>query len=157
MKRYLSVLFALLMVAGLATAAGAVPTLSFRSISDRMGMFKTGTSYNILPGTSVMADIYFTVTEEGVIGGGLSMQYDSAQSAVLGEAFYSPFADTGSSYTTQGIWGYNSLFFLQDKYGSWASIACQIEFECLGIGESIILMIYDFGGTDDWVTILVLS
>ena len=153
MKRFLSVLVALLFVGGLATAAGAAPTLSFQIDFGQDGTFETGSLYTILPGTSVMADLYFTITEEGVIGGGLSMQYDSAQSAVSGEAFFSPFADTGSSYDNPGDLGLQFFVFPPGTATDPGQHKlAEFQFECLGIGDIYPLMIYDFGGTDDWVT-----
>lgn len=154
MKRFLSVLFALLMVAGLATAAGAAPTLSFQIDFGQDGTFETGTTYNILPGTSVMADLYFTVTEEGVIGGGLSMQYDSTQSAVLSYAYLGSFSDAfSSSYNNPGDLG---LAFFNNPPGTPTDPGqhklAEFHFECTGIGDEYSLMIYDFGTTDNWVT-----
>ena len=152
MKRFLSVLVALLFVGGLATAAGAA-TLSFQIDFGQDGTFETGTIYDILPGTSVMADLYFTVTEEGVIGGGLSMQYDLAQSDALADAFYSPFSDTGSSYNNPGDLGLQFFVFppgVATEPGQHK--LAQFEFVCFGPGDIYPLMIYDFGVTDDWVT-----
>jgi hypothetical protein len=154
MRKICILALSFLMIIGFSSMAGAAPTLSFQIDFGQDGTFETGTIYKIDPGTSVWADLYFTVTEEGVIGGGLSMQYDSTQSAVLSYAYDPAFTDAFSnSYNVPGDLGLNFFHVPQvTATDPGQHKLAEFHFECLGMGEIYPLMIYDFGATDDWVT-----
>jgi hypothetical protein len=109
MKRYLSVLFALLMVAGLATAAGAALTFDVDFWTDGSnpvnnyaqggaGSGDLGGIFALLPGEQINVDIYFS-TDLAIIAGSWDLQY-------------SPFALASVEGTTPpgSPWGFGPLW-----------------------------------------------
>jgi len=93
------------MVLGLIVpVASGAPTLSFEIDFEQDGIFETGGTYTMQLGQTVMVDIYFSVTEEGVIGGGFDLAWDDPGQLSTGAlVFFSPpFVDTGLSEIIPG-------------------------------------------------------
>jgi hypothetical protein len=84
--------------------ASAEPTLSFEIDFEQDGVFETGGAYYMQPGQTVMVDIYFSVTEEGVIGGGFDLAWDDPGQLSAGALMFifPPFVDTGLSEIIPG-------------------------------------------------------
>ena len=106
MKRSSIIMLAILMVIGFATVASAAPTLSFDidfyggSTSLAQGVMDTGSTIDLDLGDLVNVGIYFSLTEEGVVGGGFDLDYDSdgmPNLAAAGLSIPMPFVDTGMS------------------------------------------------------------
>ena len=103
MKKFFVTLLGVLMAVGFGTAAMAAPTLNFDidfysdSTPYDEGVFDTGSTIDLIVGQSVNVDIYFSVTEEGVSGGGFTIPINSATLSASNLSFPSAFIDTGSS------------------------------------------------------------
>ena len=103
MKKVLFSLVALLMVLGLMVpVASAAPTLSFEIDFGQDGVFETGGVYDLLPGSSVNVDLYFSVTEEGVVGAGFALSFNPALLEGSNLSWAAPFLDTGQSEIIPG-------------------------------------------------------
>ena len=80
MKRVTVAILAILVAIGFGTSASAAPTLTFdidfygTTCLDK-GVFDTGSTICLIAGDTVMVDIYFSVTEEGVVGGGVRLPF----------------------------------------------------------------------------------
>ena len=103
MKKVLFSIVALLMVLGLMVpVASAAPTLSFEIDFGQDGVFETGGVYDLLPGSSVGVDLYFSVTEEGVVGAGFALSFYAPLLEASNFSWASPFLDTGQSEIIPG-------------------------------------------------------
>ena len=146
MKKVGFLVCAVLMILGFGSFASAAPVLTFDIDFGQDGTFETGGVYDLLPGGSVAADLYFTVTEEGVVGGGFALQYDPSLLAVTGYSFvFPPFLDTGLSYNDPGDLGLEAF---RNPAGSAtapdvATKFASVDFECLGPGLTA-LTLFDF-------------
>ena len=86
MRRYLSVLFTVLMVAGLATTAGAALTFDvdfWTNASDRLGPGDLGGTFNLIPGEQINVDIYFSTGDLNITSGSIDLQFDPAAAVAL--------------------------------------------------------------------------
>lgn len=152
MKKLGIFVFAVFMLIGFSSLASAAPTLSFQIDFGQDSSFET--YYEMAPGASVTADIYFSVTEQGVTGGGFLLNYDQTLMAVTSYAFvYPPFTDTGASYNNPGALGVEAFAFPPGTAAGPGQIKfITVVLECLGIGSTD-LMINDFNAaTSQWVT-----
>jgi len=156
MKKVLFSIVALLMALGLMVpVASAVPTLSFEIDFGNDGSFETGGTYNMLPGETVSVAIYFSVTEQGVIGGGFDLAFDAGQLSASSLAFvYPPFLDTGLSEIIPGHVRAEAFAF---PPGTATAINTNVKFltfelNCTEIGLTA-LSLFDFNAaTTQWVT-----
>lgn len=151
MRKICILALSFLMIIGFSSMAGAAPTLSFQIDFGQDGTFET--FYSLPPTTSVQADLYFTVTEEGVNGGGFKIIYDPSLMALSWDSFASPFVDTGLGYNDPGDLGLQALAFPPGTFvGPGQNKFASITLECLALGLGT-LMIEDFNViTDEWVT-----
>ena len=115
-------------------------------------VFDTDQTIDLIVGQTVNVDILFSITEEGVVGGGFDLEYNPSTLDASGLTFYSPFLDSGLSTITPGhvkaealAWppgtvvgpGNNNLFIT-------------FTFECIGVGLDE-LWLYDFNTeTGQW-------
>lgn len=153
MRRYLSVLFALLMVAGLATAAGAALTfdVDFWATGNPVNNYAKGGpgdlggTFKLQPGEQINVDIYFS-TDLDIIAGSWDLQY-------------SPFALASVEDTTDpgSPWGFGPLWDIspgsvkfQDGVAVLGSsvtgdniIFGSVLFQCQGPGEVDLLLAID--------------
>jgi len=82
MKRVSALLFGILFIIGFVSAAHAAPTLSFNidfyGGEYVQGVYDTGSTIFLNPGDTVNVDLYFSVTEQSVVGGGFDIEFDTA-------------------------------------------------------------------------------
>jgi hypothetical protein len=163
MKKIGVIILAILMVSGFGTVASAAPTLSFDidfydgSTALAQGVFDTGSTIRLMPGDTVNVDILFSVTEEGVVGGGFDLDFDSDGINNLTASNLSfpfpPFVDTGESEITAGNVRAQAFAFPPGTAVGPGSdnVLASFVFECTGLGLDD-LVLGDFGTGADWVT-----
>ena len=157
MKKFTGLVLALLMALGISSVASAAPILSFEIDFDQDGSMDTDT-YILNPGETVNADIYFSVTEAPIVGGGYDLRFD--QSNLSAEfiwfvpgflVFEPPMQDAGLSRIEPGHVFAEALVVPPGKDSFGAKFG-SIAFTCTGVGLSE-LWLYDFDERSQWVTI----
>ena len=156
MKKFSGLVLAMLMALGISSVANAAPILSFEIDFGQDGSMDTET-YILEPGETVNADIYFSVTEAPVVGGGYDLRFD--QSNLSAEfiwlvpsllLFEPPMQDTGLSRTEPGH-VFAEAFVVPPGTDSFGAKFGSIAFTWAGIGLNE-LRLYDFDGRSQWVT-----
>lgn len=160
MKKITVILLAVFMVLGVGTAANAAPELSFNidfyggTTTYLQGDFDLGETIDLQFGDTVNVDILFTVTEEGVCGGGFNLAFNPSNLSATNLTLTSPFLDMGSStiepgnVLAQGVVFPPGMFMGPGENIGFASFT----FECLGPSLDE-LWVYDFNSvTAEWVT-----
>jgi hypothetical protein len=157
MKKLLVVALAIAMSLGFAaSSARAVPTLSFNIDFGQDGTFETGQTFQLDLGSSIGVDIYFSVTEEGIIGGGFDLAFDPALLEASGLAFTypsGPFLDTGLSEIIPGHVRAEAFSFPPGTPVGPGDdfLFASFTLTCIDLGLTE-LFLGDFDGRDQWVT-----
>jgi|GEM_PF-2638747 len=158
MRKLSVIVLAILMAVGLSTAASAAPTLSFDIDFYQDGIMDTGSTIDLLLGNTVVADIYFSVTEEPVVGGGYDLRFDQSNLSAEFVWFYPgvflfepPMLDTDLSRIEPGH-VYAEAFVVPPGTSTFGAKFGSIALTCNDISLDE-LWLFDFNPvTAQWVT-----
>jgi len=154
MKKHAVILMAVLMVFGFSTAAAAAPVLTFDIDFERDGVMDTGSTYNLMMGDTVDVDLLFSITEEGVPGGGWDLRFDSSNLAASGLVIAMPFVNMGGSGISPGHVLFDAVVFPPGTFlGPGTEILmASFTLECTGISFDELWLYDPNPGSVQWVT-----
>jgi hypothetical protein len=153
MKRYLSVLIAVLMVAGLATAAGAALTFDVDFWTDgtnpvnnyaQGGPGDLGGTFDLLPGEQINVDIYFT-TDLNVTSGSWDLQFNPSNLAVVGTEAAGGFWVLPLFQESAGSEKYQDAYLPGSSQTPGTFFFGSVLFECTGPSVDILSLHNDLG------------
>ena len=149
----------ILLAIGAGSAAIAAPVLTFDidfydgDTSYVQGAFDTGSTINLNIGEEVNADLYFSVTEEDIVGGGFALPFDASQLQASGLVIpYPPFTDTGLSGIGAGVVNYEAFVWPPgNSVGGDDILLATFTFTCIGPGLDD-LYLNDLDDRVQWIT-----
>jgi hypothetical protein len=153
MRRYLSVLFALLMVAGLATAAGAALTFDVDFWTDgsnpvnnyaKSGPGDLGGTFNLMPGEQINVDLYFS-TDLHITSGIWDLQFDPSNLAVAGTEAAGGFWVLPLFNESSGSVKYQDAYLPGSSEDPGTFFFGSVLFECTGPSIDILTLYNDLG------------
>jgi hypothetical protein len=157
MKRVSILIFTILLFICLSAIANAAPTLSFNidfyggDTSYVQGAFDTGSTILLNPGETVNVDLYYAVTEQGVIGGGFDIEFDPALLESAGSlTIAAPWMTVPPSPDAVNLRSDFLAFSAVDA--SADTLLASFALSCIGVGSTEIWAA-DYNDQPNWLTI----